>query len=263
MKWVWLAFIIICIISFSLGRFSKEDDTGKKSEINVFAAASLTESLTDIANEFEKLKGTKVYLNFAGSQALAASIENGAKADIFISASSGYMDSLKEKGFIKEYKIFLKNRLILIENRNSRFNLKSLSDLSAEGLKIAVGDKSVPVGSYWEKALDRALGEKAITPDQREGIQKNIKTWELSVKDIESKVLLNEADVGVVYTTDVTGKNESKVCEIELPEFKEITASYPIAVLYPSEKRTAVNDFYQFILSEKGMRIFTKYKFIT
>jgi len=233
-------------------------------EVVVFAAASMTESLTEIAENFEKQEGsnTKVVLNFAGSQALKTSIEAGTRADIFASANIKYMDELKNEGFVKDYRVFLKNRLVIVKNRSSKFHIEELADLSAEGLKIATGDKNVPVGLYWEKAFEKALEDKIITDGEKAGIEKNIKTREINVKDVVSKVLLNEVDAGIVYRTDVTEAVSEKVQEIDIPVFEQFEADYPIAILKDSQGHVEVEKFYNYILSDKGRGVFKKYKFI-
>jgi molybdate transport system substrate-binding protein len=233
-------------------------------EIIVFAAASLTESFGELAGEFEKQEEgrVKVIFNFAGSQALETSVESGARADIFASASLKYMDMLKEKGFVNEYAVFAKNRLILIENNNSGFPVSNLGDLAADGIKIAVGDSSVPVGSYWEKALEEASKTGGVTADEKNAINGNIKTRELNVKDVVSKVVLNEADVGVVYRTDVTDPVAEKVKEIRIPDFEKFDAEYPAAVLKDAEGNSEARKFYDYLLSDTGREILKKYKFL-
>lgn len=235
------------------------------SEIVVFAAASLTESMTELAETFESQEGNrvKVVLNFAGSQNLKTSIESGTKADIFASASIKYMDELKNKGFVEDYRVFLKNRLVIIKNLNSKYSIKELKDLSADGLKLAVGDKSVPVGSYWEKAFEKAFKDGIINGEEKAGIENNVKTREVNVKHIVSKVLLNEVDAGIVYKTDVTVANSGKIEEISVPLFDNFEAGYPVAILKGSERRSDVKKFYNYILCDKGKEVFKKYRFST
>jgi molybdate transport system substrate-binding protein len=261
-------YFIYFVLAFALtgcGVEKEPADQDKPGEIIVFAAASLTESFNELAAEFEKLEnGTvKVIYNFAGSQALKTSVENGAKADIFASASVRYMEELEEKGFVSGYSIFAQNRLVLIKNKNSSYSITKLGDLSAEGMKIAVGDESVPVGMYWEQALETAYADGELKADEISGIERNIKTRELNVKDVVSKVTLNEVDVGVVYKTDVAKVVLEKVEEIDLPVFQKFDSNYPAAVLKDSEGNAEALKFYYFLLSDKGSKILEKYNFIT
>lgn len=260
------AFVLLLMITSTGCSVQKAVAEGKQTkEITVFAAASLTESFQELAADFEKQEGNKVKIafNFAGSQTLKTALENGVKADIFASASLNYMDDLKKEGFVKDYHVFLKNRLMLIKNRSSSYHIKTLNDLSAEGLRIAVGDKSVPVGMYWEKAFDRAYKDGIISGEEKTKIEKNIKTRELNVKDVVSKVIINGVDAGVVYKTDVTKENINKLEEINVPALERFDADYPIAILKESEGNNEVRKFYEYVLSDKVKEIFKNYNFIT
>lgn len=255
-----LIMIIFLWISFKGGTAANKEN---KEEINVFAASSLTESFTEIKELYEMSNANiKINLNFAGSQALKTSIENGEKADIFVSANLKYMDDLKAKGFLKDYKVFLHNRLVLVKNKNCTFSVKVLKDLSYDGISLVVGDKSVPVGSYWEKVLSNGMEDGTISAEERAKIDANIKSRELNVKDVLSKVLLGEVDFGVVYRSDITKGNEDKLEEIELAAFSKCDVEYPIAILKDSEERPEVNKFYNFLISDEAKEVLRKYKFV-
>lgn len=258
---IWV--LILIITALLLGCTSNKSDDVKPSEVIVFAAASMTESLNELAKGFETAeRDIKVTFNFAGSQVLKTSIENSTKADIFISASTNYMDDLNKRGYVKDYKLFLKNRIVLASGNKSKVDIKSLKDLTAEGAKIAVGDKSVPVGKYWEEAFGEALKDGTLSEDDKTKIENNIKTRELNVKDVVSKILLNEVDAGVVYKTDITQANADKIKIINIPIFEKFDASYPLAILKGSEDSEAVKKFYDYLLSDKAKKIFKKYGFI-
>lgn len=258
-----LAALIIAIllwVSFRSGTAANTKDT---EEITVFAASSLTESFTEIKKIYEKSNDNiKINFNFAGSQALKTSLENGEKADIFLSANLKYMDDLKAQGFMKDYKVFLKNKLILVRDKNCTVSVKELKDLSYEGISLAVGDKSVPVGDYWEKALSIGVKEGTISTEEKAKIDANIKSRELNVKDVLSKVLLGEVDFGVVYRSDITKGNEDKLEDIELTVFAKCDAEYPVAILKASEEKPEVKKFYNFLISTEVKEILKKYKFI-
>jgi len=255
-------FLLLYLILLSACSPSK---VKKPEEIMVFAASSMTESMTELGKAFEdKEQGKiKVFFNFAGSQLLKTSVEAGTKSDIFISANISNMQELKNKGFVTGYRVFLKNKLVVIKNRKSVFNIFKLKDLATNGIKIAVGDKSVPVGNYWETALKKAFDGGILSKNERLDILKNIKTSELNDKDIVSKVLLDEVDVGVVYKTDVTKENSSEIEEIEIPQFENYPAEYTVAILKESEGSEAVKKFYSFIISDIGRNAFKRYGFIT
>ncbi|MDQ2087102.1 molybdate ABC transporter substrate-binding protein [Herbivorax sp. ANBcel31] len=253
--------VTLCFI-FLIGcnAFSKDDNF---EEITVLAAGSLTESLTEIKENFENLQeeSVKININFAGSQTLKTYIQRGEKADVFLSANLEYMDALVEEGFVDKYSVFAKNRLVLIKNNKSKYKVESLEDLYKEGLNIAAGNKSVPVGSYWNESLEIALKNKIISNYEKSKILSNIVTEELNVKDVVSKVLFGEVDVGVVYRTDVTEgiKNEVEIIELEI--FNDLYAKYPIALIIGDRESGLSEEFYEFILYE-SKDVLKKYGFI-
>ncbi|NLD46952.1 MAG: molybdate ABC transporter substrate-binding protein [Clostridiaceae bacterium] len=258
---------ILVVLLFVLGGCSKEKMQADKEpgEVMVFAAASLTESFTELAAEFERLESgkVKVILNFSGSQSLKISLENGAKADIFACANTKYMEELKEKGLVKDYSVFAQNRLALIKNINSRFQVQKLGDLSKADIKIAVGDINLPAGMYWEQAIEMAVDSGELSISEKSGIENNIKSRELNVKDVVSKAVLNAVDVGVVYRTDITKAVSDKVEIIDIPVFEKFTAEYTIAALEPASGNPEASNFYNFVMSESGSEILEKYNFLT
>ncbi|KNY30060.1 molybdate ABC transporter substrate-binding protein [Pseudobacteroides cellulosolvens] len=266
MKKIYLL-LLAMVMMYVFAGCGKGDEIAAESgseRITVFAAASLSESFTELAKEFKKKEGNnvKVEFNFAGSQTLKTLLENGAKADIYAPAEISFIDELKNKGFLNDYKVLAKNKLVLANNIRSKYDVKDLKSLASRGIRIAVGDKTVPVGKYWIKALERALEDDVIDEEDMQLIEGNIKTRELNVKDIVSKVYLNEVDVGVVYATDLTEANTGKLKAVEVAVFDKIIASYPIAILNGSEDRDYVKRFYGYVLSDEGKKLLQKHKFI-
>jgi molybdate transport system substrate-binding protein len=232
-------------------------------ELNVFAAASLTESFTEIAKAFEEENNVKVVLNFAGSQALYTSIDQGAEADVFASANTKYMKQLTESKMVGDSNIFVKNGLVIGVMKDSEFKIESLKDLTQEGLILVAAEDSVPVGNYFYKALDNAVELKTLTEDDKEKILNNIKSKEVDVKSVLSKVLLKEADACIVYKTDVTEAAKENVNIVESSDFNSVIAEYPIAVMENSKNKELANKFIEFVMnSEKGNETMEQYGFI-
>ena len=120
---------------------------GESRTLTVFAAASLTDSFTEIGKNFEDAHpGVTVYFNFAGSQALRTQIEEGAPADVFASASGKEMDTLVTDAFVSEggSQIFLNNKLVVILPAGNPAGLDSLEDLANTGVKIVLAAEEVP-----------------------------------------------------------------------------------------------------------------------
>src|SRR5207253_6420276 len=154
--------------------------------ITVFAAASLTQALPRI--------DPAPRYSFSGSDQLAIQIQQGAPADVFAAASPKQPELLFRNALVRKPVVFATNKLIVLVPRSNPAHIESVYDLRRPGVKVVLGDSTVPVGIYTRQILD-ALG---ITAD----VTKNVVSQETDVKGIVSKVALGEADAGFVYRTD-------------------------------------------------------------
>jgi molybdate transport system substrate-binding protein len=217
----------------------------KGGTLNVFAAASLTEAFTQIAQTYESAHpGWTVKLNFAGSDQLAAQIEQGVPADVFAAASTKYAEELQAKNLIGDTTDFATNSLILIVPPDNPANLTSVDDLK-KGAKLVVGDPAVPVGSYTETVL----GNLGISDSDLKIVSK-----EQDVKSVLSKVELGEADAGFVYVTDALSAGD-KVKQLPLPASAEATATYPISIVSASNETQAAQQWIDLVTGPDGQKV--------
>ncbi len=203
--------------------------------ITVFAAASLTQVLPRID------KGPRY--SFAGSDQLAIQIQQGAPADVFAAASPKQPELLFRNGLVRKPVVFATNKLIVLVPRANPANIRTVYDLRREGLKIVIGDGSVPIGTYTRQILD-ALG---ITAE----VTRNVVSQETDVKGIVTKVALGEADAGFVYLTDAKPV-ASRTRSIALPAWAQPAIRYEIAVVKASPRPEAAKAFVKKLLSKRG-----------
>ena len=203
--------------------------------ITVFAAASL-------GDVFPRIDKAPRY-SFAGSDQLALQIQQGAPADVYAAASPKYAELLYHNGLVQKPAVFATNRLVVIVPRSNPGHVSSVYDLRRSGLRIVIGDKMVPIGSYTRQILD-ALG---ITAD----VMKNVASQETDVKGIVAKVALGEADAGFVYATDSKAV-ASKVRVVRLPAWAQPPIRYEVAVVTGSANRPAARGFVKKVLSRRG-----------
>lgn len=233
--------------------------------LTVLAAASLTESFTELGKTFEaRNPGVTLAFSFAGSQELAQQLDQGAEADVFASASKKYMDAAVESGRVttEASKVFVKNRLVVIFPEDNPAGLTELKDLAKPGLKLDLADESVPVGKYSIEFLDKASVDPAFDPQFKDNVLKNVVSYETSVKAVVSKVSLGEADAGIVYVSDVTVDVTDKVGRLDIPDVLNTIASYPIAPIVDSRNAELAQAFIDLILSPEGQQVMEKYNFI-
>lgn len=237
----------------------------EESTLTVLAAASLTESFTELGKLFEfKNQGVTVTFNFAGSQQLAQQLAQGAQADVFASANTKYMDAAVESGRVDEAdpRTFALNRLVVIFPKENPAGLTELKDLAKPGLKLDLADESVPVGKYSLEFLDKAMADPAFDPQFKENVLKNVVSYEITVKAVLTKVVLGEADAGIVYITDITPDAAGKVGTLNIPDALNTIASYPIAPISDSKNPNLAQAFVDLVLSPEGQQIMTEYGFL-
>jgi molybdate transport system substrate-binding protein len=234
--------------------------------LTVFAAASLTESFTEIGKQFEAANpGVKVTFNFAGSQQLRAQLEQGAKADVFASANTKEMttaiisDSLVVSG---TQRTFVTNRLAVILPKSNPGKITSLADLARPGLKLDFADPSVPVGQYALDMLTKMSQDATFGATFKDKVVANVVSREDNVKSVVSKVQLGEADAGVVYTTDITPNAAKDLTTLDVPDKFNVIATYPIAPLKDAPEPKLAGQFVEWVLSSKGQQVLTQYGFI-
>jgi molybdate transport system substrate-binding protein len=210
--------------------------------IDVFAAASLTGTFTQLGKDFEGAHpGVKVAFNFAGSSALAQQINQGAPADVFASAAPKNMDQVTDKGAATT---FVKNKLEIAVPKGNPGKITGLKDFADKNKKIAICAVQVPCGAAAKKVFDAT--KIVAQPD----------SLEQDVKTALAKVSLGEVDAALVYKTDVLAAKD-KVEGIEFPEADKAINEYPIATLTQAKNPDGAKAFVDFVLSAQGTAVLT------
>lgn len=209
--------------------------------ITVLAASSLTDVFPRIDRSAR--------FSFAGSDQLALQIRQGAPADVFASASPKYAELAYRDGFVLKPIVFATNKLVVLLPRSNPAGIRTVYDLRRAGVKIVIGDKSVPIGAYTRQILD-TLG---IAAD----VTKNVVSEETDVKGIVSKVALGEADAGFVYRTDARPV-ASRTRAVALPVWAQPSIKYELAVVKASKHRAAARAFVGKVLSKRGRLLLSK-----
>ena len=163
--------------------------------------------------------GHKVVFNLDGTQALKTQVQNGAYADVFISASNSYTTELTKGGYFVDgtVKPLTSNYVIVILPAKNPANIKSLADLAKPGVKIAMGDKSVPVGTATIASLP-TLQNRPTGQDWNTSVFKNVVTYETSEPGVATKVALGEVDAGFVYESTSTRSQTTPIPGHHHPE---------------------------------------------
>ena len=226
--------------------------------VNVFAAASLTESFKAMAPLFQKTEPcAELAFNFAGSQKLSQQLQDGAPADVFASASSKNMDEVKTAGLIAEVgsQIFARNGLAVVVCPTSKFKVEEVKDLAQPGLKLVVAAKEVPVGGYTDQFLEKAATDATLGQSFVDAVKANEVSFETDVKSVLAKVDICEGDAGIVYKSDAFTDKTTGIKSFLIPEALNIIAKYPIAMIKASAYPEPAQKFIDFVLSDQGQLI--------
>lgn len=260
MKKIIFITLLISYLFISCGSKNTEQsnvntENAESKEILVLAAASLTDVLTELGNNYKTETGTTVTFSFASSGALQTQIEAGSPADIFFSAAQKQMNALQEKDLIETdtKKDLLENKVVLIAPKNSALNIKSFTDITNSNItNVGLGEpKSVPVGQYSEEILSNlsildTVKEKAV--------------YGSDVRNVLSWVETGEVDCGIVYATDAQiAKNIDIIAEA--PEGTHKKVIYPVAVIKSSANKEEAKKFIDYISTDKAIEAFKKYGF--
>ncbi len=239
-----------------------QPSTSPSGELLVFAAASLTESFTELGQRLESLHpGVHVLYNFGSSAALRTQLEQGARADVFVSADLEQMERARRQGVVQgEAAVVAHNRLVVIVPRHNPRHVQRWQDLATPGLKLVLAAASVPVGQYSRQALRLAQGEYGA--DFMTQVLRNLASEEDNVKQVVAKVRLGEADAGMVYRSDVTAKVQPDVLTLPIPDAYNPLAAYPLALTADVRNRPAAEAWVALLLSPAGQAILKAHGFI-
>lgn len=236
---------------------------GQPKELTVFCAASLTGAFGEIGQMYKNETNISVVFNFDGSQVLRTQIENGAYADIFVSANAKQMNLMKNEGFMNNssIKVFTKTKPVIIVPNDNPAKIQNVSDLAKPGIKIVIGTKDVPIGDYTLQILAKLANDSIYGPEFRKNVMANVVSNETNVNYITSKVALGEADAGFAYKSDITKDLSGKITKIEIPDKYNVIAAYPMGVLRQSKYTPLAQKFINLVESDKGMAVLEKYGF--
>ncbi|HET9228583.1 MAG TPA: molybdate ABC transporter substrate-binding protein [Thermoanaerobaculia bacterium] len=223
-------------------------------ELHVFAAASLTDALKEIAPEYEKATGDKLVLNLGASSTLARQIQEGAPADLFLSADEEKMDGLEKRKLLLAgtRRSVLSNTLAVVVPSDSTLRISGPADLSTVRALALAEPQTVPAGIYakeylkrkglWSRVIDRVIPTENVRA---------------ALAAVES----GNADAGIVYKTDAGISKKVKIA-YEVPRAEAPEISYPFAVLADSKRQEAARRLLDWLTSPAALAVFRKYGFL-
>jgi molybdate transport system substrate-binding protein len=253
--------VALTFLLLSCASLSSRPSLGLHGELVVFAASSLTEAFYDIKEGFESNHPrASITYNFAGTQTLRMQLEHHAQADVFASADDIQMSLAVDSGVTQGEPVsFATNRLVVIAPRGS-FTVQTLKDLAGSDAKLVLGLPDVPVGTYSRLSLQHMGESGEFGADFYEHVTSTVVSEEINVLQVLVKVVLNEADAGIVYWTDGFRAAE-KIRLITIPDRFNVLANYPVAVVKGTRKPILAEAFVKFLRSPEGQIILISHGF--
>jgi molybdate transport system substrate-binding protein len=225
-----------------------------KTDLTIYAAASLREAFTELGGAFERQHPeVQVRFSFAGSQALRLQIAQGAPADVFASANPDHLETLARQGHVAHAARFARNALVVITPPDDPAGVRTFADLG-RAQRVVLGAPEVPAGRYARAAL-----AKAPAP-LRAAVLAHVVSEEHNVRLVQAKVALGEADAALVYRTDAQAAG-TRVRVVPIPAALNVQADYVHGAVVPGRQPALTDAWLAFVVSPAGQAILARHGF--
>ncbi|MBP1969892.1 molybdate transport system substrate-binding protein [Virgibacillus natechei] len=245
--------LLALLVVAGCGQASEANNTTTK--LTVSAASSMMESLMEVKEIVEaEYPAIEITYNFGGSGTLRRQIEQGAPIDLFFSASKRDYEALKGEGLIRNGSAILENKLVMITS--DQVPLDSVEEFFQSDKKMAIGTPvAVPAGTYSQQALEEM------------GMWEKLEDRLIFTKDVQQVLTYVEegnVDVGMVYLSDVRGVENIEVLEVVDPNYHPPIEYFAASIQNGDDQKVeAIETFYDYVQSDKSMKLFERYGFQT
>jgi molybdate transport system substrate-binding protein len=221
--------------------------------LTVFAAASLRDAVPALADAYARVEpGVRVRMSLDASSALRVQIEQGAPADLFLSADDRQPQVLAATGLAREPVAFARSRVVVVVPARSGARVTRTFDLAASGVRIVAAGADVPISGYADELVRGIASLPGAPAGFADAYARNIVSREDNVRAVLAKVALGEGDAGIVYATDVVGAD---VRELPLPREVRVFATYAGVVVARSANAEAAAAFLGWITGREGQAV--------
>jgi molybdate transport system substrate-binding protein len=226
-------------------------------DLTVFCAAGLSGAFSELGQLYKNESNVSIAFNFDGAQVLRTQIENGAYADVFVSASNKHMNALKTEGFMDNSSIFVlaKNWQTIVVPKNNPARIENFTDLAKPGIKIVMGSKDLPITDITMQILNKTANDPALGPDFKKKVLSNVVSQETNINFIVAKVALGEADTAFVHKSEVSSEYAAKVAFIEIPQRYNVESEYTMGLLSESKYPEQARKFLDLVKSNEGKEV--------
>jgi molybdate transport system substrate-binding protein len=254
-----LAAVALCLVVVSACSPTSADPG---STLTIFGAASLRAALDEVESAYEATHpGTTLTVSTDSSAALETQIEQGAPADVFLSADTTNPQKLVDAGLAAGEPVnFAGNRLTIIVPAGNPGGIRSPADLANNGLRIIAAGDEVPITRYAMQLVDNVAAGGGAPAGFAAAYAANLASKEDSVAGVVSKIELGEGDAGVVYVTDAVAAEG--VVSIDVPDSVNVTATYAGVVVGASPNLEAATAFLDWLAGPDGQAVLSELGFL-
>ena len=230
--------------------------------LTIYGAASLKGVLDKVKTAYETANpGSTLTISTDSSATLETQIEQGAPADVFLSADTTNPKKLVDKGLAAGAAVtFAGNKLTLIVPTANPAGIKTAADLAKTGVKVIAAGDAVPITKYATQLVTNLAKVADYPADFAAKYSANIASKEDNVKAIVAKIELGEGDAGIVYVTDA--KASAKVTTIDVPDTANVPATYAGVVVKASKDAAAAQAFLTWFVDPDGQAILSTFGFL-
>jgi molybdate transport system substrate-binding protein len=231
-------------------------------ELTVFGAASLKAALEDAKAAYGAANpGSTVTVSTDSSAALATQIQEGAPADVFLSADTTNPQKLVDGGFADGDAVaFAGNKLTIIAPTDNPGDLTGPFDLAKDGIRVVAAGDEVPITKYASQLVENVASADGAPADFAAKYAANVVSKEDNVAAVRTKIELGEGDAAIVYLTDA--KASDKIASVDVPDGVNVPATYAGVVLKASPNVDAAHTFLDWFAGPDGQAILAQYGFL-
>jgi molybdate transport system substrate-binding protein len=230
--------------------------------LTILAAASLTNALHGVQGRYEAVvPGIHLIISTASSGALRTQIEQGAQADLFLSADAANPEALVSEGLAGgEPMTFAANRLTIIVPAGNPAGIRTPADLARSGVKIIAASDAAPIAAYANRLVGNVARLAGYPPDFASRYATNVVSREDDVRAVVNKIELGEGDAAIVYRTDAAASSE--LATVPVPDAANVTATYAGMVLKESGHIAAAQALLAWLAGPRGRAILGEFGFL-
>ena len=254
--------LLALVVTACATRAGSPSPTAAGKQLTIFGAASLTGVLGRVKSAYAAAHpGTTLVISTDSSAALEAQIEQGAPADVFLSADQANPRMLSQARLTDGPPVsFAGNKLVIVVPSGDPGGVVTPLDLARPGLKIVAAGRAVPITKYAEEAVANLARQPGYPADFVAAYAANIVSREDNVTALLAKVELGEGDAGIVYVTDA--RTTATVQTIDIPTAANVLATYDGVVIKSSRNAAAAQAFLDWFVGPDGQAILTSFGFL-